>query len=50
MDDDVWDDEDQSNDLPTSSNDKFEKDLDKLKDIHSNVKPVCTGTDGVGGI
>jgi len=40
MDDDVWDDEDESNVLPqTSSNNKFEKDLDKLKEIHSNVTP-----------
>jgi hypothetical protein len=38
MDDDVWDDKDESNVLPqTSSNDKFEKDLDKLREIHSNV-------------
>jgi hypothetical protein len=38
MDDNVWDDEDESNVLPqTSSNDQFKKDLDKLREIHSNV-------------
>ena len=39
MDDDIWDDEHESTHLPTSSNDKFEKDLEKLKEIHSNVIP-----------
>jgi hypothetical protein len=40
MDDDVWDDEDESSVLPqTSSKNNFEKDLDKLREIHSNVTP-----------
>ena len=48
MDNDVWDDEDDTTDLPTSSNDKFEKDLDKLREIHSNVPPAAdfNETDG----
>ena len=42
VDDDVWDDEECSEHVPTSSNDKFQKDLEKLQDIHSNVFSIPT--------
>jgi hypothetical protein len=40
--DDVWVDEECSEHIPTSSNDKFQKDLEKLEEIHSNVFPIPT--------
>jgi hypothetical protein len=37
MDDDVWNEDEPSN--QTSSKDTFEKDLEKLQQIHSNASP-----------
>lgn len=37
VDDDVWGDEEYSEHITISSNDKFQKDLEKLQEIHSNV-------------
>jgi hypothetical protein len=48
--DDVWDDEEDHNTVPTSSHDKFEKDLEKLQEIHSNVYPTPADSDGVGRV
>jgi hypothetical protein len=35
--DDVWEDDDEVEQRENLSNNKFEKDLEKLRDIHSNV-------------
>jgi hypothetical protein len=49
MDDDVWDDEDTES-VPASSNDKFQKDLEKLQEIHSKVILVENESNGLGRI
>ena len=42
VDDDVWDDEECTEYFPNSSDDTFQKDLEKLQEIHSNVFPFLT--------
>jgi hypothetical protein len=39
MDDDVWDDEEESSIAANSAEKAFRKDLEKLEEIHSNVLP-----------